>query len=192
MLDPQYLFPTLEGFAFIPQIDLFASRINKQFAQYVSYRPDPFASYIHAFTITLADKQFYCFPPFKLYTQSNKKNNMRQRQGSPGSTTIANTDMVSHVTTDIGATTSCPSTSWRPVGDATQTRADPPTSQEVKDSYLSCIRGKLQVKGFSSDTIDIILSSWRDDTQTQYQAVAKKWFGLCEKHNCDATLFLCL
>jgi hypothetical protein len=111
MLDPQYLFPTLEGFAFIPQIDLFASRINKQFAQYVSYRPDPFASYIHAFTITLADKQFYCFSPFKLYTQINKKNNMRQRQGSPGSTTIANTDMVSHVTTDIGATTSCPSTS---------------------------------------------------------------------------------
>jgi hypothetical protein len=101
--------------------------------------------------------------------------------------------MVSHVTTDIGATTSCPSTSsWRPVGDATQTRADPPTSQEVKDSYLSCIRGKLRVKGISSDTIDIILSSWRDDTQTQYQAVAKKWFGLCEKHNCDATLFLCL
>jgi hypothetical protein len=67
-----------------------------------------------------------------------------------------------------------------------QARADPPTSQEAKDSYLSCIRGKLQVKGFSSDTIDIILSSWRDGTLTQYQPVANKWFEFCEKHNCDA------
>ena len=45
-------------------IDLFASRINKQFDQYVSYRPDPFASYIDAFTISWAETKFYCFPPF--------------------------------------------------------------------------------------------------------------------------------
>ena len=69
MLNPQYLFPTLKGFAFIPQIDLFASRINKQFAQYVSYRPDPFASYIHSFTITLADKQFIVFLPSVVYSE---------------------------------------------------------------------------------------------------------------------------
>ena len=73
MLNPQYLFPASKRFAFIPQIDLFASRINKQFAQYVSYRPDPFASYIHAFTITLADKQFYCFPPISSILRAIRK-----------------------------------------------------------------------------------------------------------------------
>ena len=50
---------------------------------------------------------------------------------------------------------------------------------------MSCIRGKLQVKGFSADTIDIILSSWREGTQTQYKSVAKRWFEFCEKNSCD-------
>ena len=64
MLNPTYLSQALEGIPFTPVIDLFASRINKQFDQYVSYRPDPLARYIDAFTISWADANFYCFPPF--------------------------------------------------------------------------------------------------------------------------------
>ena len=64
MLNPKYLSQVLEGIAFTPVIHLFASRINKQFDQYVSYRPDPSASYIDAFTISWAETKFYCFPPF--------------------------------------------------------------------------------------------------------------------------------
>ena len=37
-----------------------------------------------------------------------------------------------------------------------QAGAEAPATQEAKNSYLSCIRDKLQVKGFSADTIDII------------------------------------
>ena len=51
------------------QFDLFASRLNKQFTQYVSYRPDPFAFYINAFTISWGDKQCYCFPPVSCILQ---------------------------------------------------------------------------------------------------------------------------
>ena len=64
MLNPKYLSQVLEGIPFTPVIDLFASRINKQFDQYVSYRPYPFASYIDAFTISWTETKFYCFPPF--------------------------------------------------------------------------------------------------------------------------------
>ena len=64
MLNPKYLSQVLEGIPFTPVIDLFASRNNKQFDQYVSYRPDPFASNIDAFTISWAETKFYCFPPF--------------------------------------------------------------------------------------------------------------------------------
>ena len=64
MLNPKYLSQVLEEIAFTPVIHLFASRINKQFDQYVSYRPDPLASYIDAFTISWAETKFYCFPPF--------------------------------------------------------------------------------------------------------------------------------
>lgn len=64
MLNPRYLSQALEGLPFAPVIDLFASRINKQYDHYVSYRPDPFARYIDAFSISWADIKFYCFPPF--------------------------------------------------------------------------------------------------------------------------------
>ena len=64
MINPKYLSQALKGIPFTPVIDLSASRINKHFDQYMSYRPDPFASYIDAFTISWADTNFYCFPPF--------------------------------------------------------------------------------------------------------------------------------
>ena len=64
MINPTYLSQAFEGIPFTPVIDLFASRINKQFHQYVSYRPDPFARYNDAFTISWIDAKFYCFPPF--------------------------------------------------------------------------------------------------------------------------------
>ena len=71
---------------------------------------------------------------------------------------------------------------------ASRIRPGPQTSspvQELEHSYLSCIRNKLQVRGFATDTIDIILSSWREGTKTQYQSTAKKWFDFCQKNNCD-------
>ena len=117
----------------------------------------------------------------QLYTQSGKKDHKRQSQGSSGSTAMVDTVMVSHAFSNIGTTTSCPSTSIESVTNAIQVGAEAPATQEAKNSYLSCIRGKLQVKGFSADTIDIILSSWREGTQTQYKSVAKRWFEFCDK-----------
>lgn len=48
-----------------PEIDLFASRLNNKLPVYCSWQPDPFASYIDAFTIDWG--KFTCsyiFPPF--------------------------------------------------------------------------------------------------------------------------------
>lgn len=47
-----------------PDIDLFASRINKKCVKYVSWHKDPFAWNIDAFTIKWKDFFFYAFPPF--------------------------------------------------------------------------------------------------------------------------------
>ena len=130
--------------------------------------------------------------PIQLYTQSGKKDHTRQSQGSSGSTAVADTVMVSHAFSNIRTTTSCPSTSAESVTNSTQAGAEAPTTQKAKNSYLSCIRGKLQVKGFSADMIDIILSSRREGTQTQYKLVAKRWFEFCDKNSCDviAMIFL--
>ena len=64
MLNPDDLASVLKQLQFQPEIDLFASRLNKQFKNYRSYRPDPEASHIDAFSITWEKLKFYGFPPF--------------------------------------------------------------------------------------------------------------------------------
>lgn len=49
---------------FNPSTDLFASRLNKQLPLFVSYRPDPEASSVDAFSLNWEGISFYAFPPF--------------------------------------------------------------------------------------------------------------------------------
>ena len=66
MLNPTDLQKSLTQLQFTPVIDLFASRINKQFVRYASFRPDPEAETIDAFTIQWGNLKFYMFPPFSV------------------------------------------------------------------------------------------------------------------------------
>ena len=54
----------LKHFKFKPVIDLFASRINNQLPRFFSFRPDPEAEVINAFSVNWHSIPFYCFPPF--------------------------------------------------------------------------------------------------------------------------------
>jgi len=47
-------------------LDLFASRTNSQLYRYVSWKPDPYALYIDAFTGIWNNEYFFAFPPFSL------------------------------------------------------------------------------------------------------------------------------
>ena len=47
-----------------PDVDLFASRLNKQIDVFVSWHPDPDAFAVDAFTMSWANTFFYAFPPF--------------------------------------------------------------------------------------------------------------------------------
>ena len=51
MPDPETLHYSLKILKFEPDVDLFASRISKQFQNYVAYRPDPDAFAIDAFSL---------------------------------------------------------------------------------------------------------------------------------------------
>ena len=62
MLSPRYLHQSLNLLSFKTEIDLFATQINKQFSDYVAYRPDLEAKFIDAFTIGWSGLKFYAFP----------------------------------------------------------------------------------------------------------------------------------
>ena len=73
MLKPSVLHDALCTLGFKPDIDLFASRLNKQFANYCSYKPDPGAFHIDTFSISWSSENFYCFPPFSCILQVLQK-----------------------------------------------------------------------------------------------------------------------
>ena len=56
-----------------PEIDLFASRLNKKVERYVSWSADPGAVAIDAFTIDWQNLKFYAFPPFCLISKCIQK-----------------------------------------------------------------------------------------------------------------------
>jgi len=64
-----------------PTIDLFASRLNAQVACYASWRPDPGATYVDAFSISWENQFFYAFPPFSLIARCLQKISMEKAEG---------------------------------------------------------------------------------------------------------------
>ncbi|PZC70555.1 hypothetical protein B5X24_HaOG215645 [Helicoverpa armigera] len=56
-----------------PSIDLFASRINRKCDLYVSWKKDPDAYAVNAFTLNWRNLNFYAFPPFSVILKSLRK-----------------------------------------------------------------------------------------------------------------------
>ena len=57
----------------LPEVDLFASRLNNQLSTYVSWMPDPGAWVVDAFTMHWGALKFYAFPPFCLIAKCLQK-----------------------------------------------------------------------------------------------------------------------
>ena len=77
-LDKNVFDDIMQHFSFHPDIDLFASRLNTQLPKFVSFRPDPEALHVNAFTISWEGQNVYIFPPFscigKVIQKMNNEN----------------------------------------------------------------------------------------------------------------------
>ena len=72
-LDSRVLQSTLTQLKFTPSVDLFASRLNARYERYVSFRPDPEAFAVDAFSLSWQSLDFYAFPPFSVITRVLQK-----------------------------------------------------------------------------------------------------------------------
>ena len=66
----------ISALQFTPEIDLFASRLNKQIDKYVSFKPDPEAFEVDAFFMSWTNLKFYAFPPFSCISRCLQKINL--------------------------------------------------------------------------------------------------------------------
>ena len=67
------IFVKLTSVFFLPEIDMFASRINKQLPRFVAWHADPDAEAIDAFMMHWRDLSLYLFPPFSLISKCLQK-----------------------------------------------------------------------------------------------------------------------
>ena len=72
-LDPASVQTALADLQSPPEIDLFASRVNCQFRRYRSFKPDPTAEAIDAFTISWHNLKFMPFHLLALCRQYSRK-----------------------------------------------------------------------------------------------------------------------
>ena len=63
------LFARLSHVFYIPWVELFASRLNRQVDLFVSWKPEPEAWAVDAFSIAWRDIKFYAFPPFSVLSR---------------------------------------------------------------------------------------------------------------------------
>ena len=79
-LNTELLQQALQILGVNPDLDLFASRINTQLSSYVSFKPDPAAKAVDAFTLSWHDTRFYAFHHFasflkycKIFAETEQK-----------------------------------------------------------------------------------------------------------------------
>ena len=64
----------IDKFRIQPKLDLFASRLNYQILPFVSYKPDPEAMHVDAFTLDWSSYEtLYAFPPFSIINRMLSK-----------------------------------------------------------------------------------------------------------------------
>ena len=77
----QNVFNNIEDKFGVAEIDLFASRINKKYLQYASWKPDPFSMIVDAFSANWSCLKFYAFPPFSMVLTCVQKIRAEQATG---------------------------------------------------------------------------------------------------------------
>ena len=184
MLNSQYLQSALKILEFEPKFDLFALRLNKQFENYCSYRPDPEASHIDAFSISWSKLQFYCFPPFSCLLQAVRK---ILQEKAKGIIVIPNwpTQAWYHLLHPLLLK---PPQVLHPSKKLLRLPASPEELHPLHkrlELHMSSVRQQLIIQGISSMSAEVIMALWREGTKSQYQTYIDKWIRFCSQNNCE-------
>ena len=179
---------SLKTLQFAPDNDLFASRLNKQLPDYVTYRPDPESIAIDAFTINWAKLKFYAFPPFSVIAAVLKK---IQEDKATGVCVLPNWSshcLVPQGNENDGTGTSSVGREQNTTPFAQPTNRTPSAPQKNTDpACLPLIRTHLNNKEISTTAKDIIMASWRASTAKQYQIHLSRWEMFCKSRNINTS-----
>ena len=182
----QELFEKMTNLLGKREIDLFASRLNNQLNQYVSWHPDPGAAFIDAFNLNWHNIQFYAFPPFRLIARCLQKCITDEAEG-------------------ILITPLWPTQFWFPqllqliqgkpvmfpqhklvLQQPLHPQESTSFVEVTKTGALENLGQRFRKEGFSAEATDLIMDSWRSSTKRQYTTYINRWIQFCKCKNIDS------
>ena len=142
-----------------PDIDLFASRLNAQVEDYVSWKPHPMAKFVDAFTIFLLclSSILSCF---KVCTENISRPGIRNSSNS----LVDNSALLYGCTEPSNRNLTCIKYFSSESDSSNSGRSSSPTPTSAVDG-MQVIRRSLQESEISPDIVDIIMHSWREHTE---------------------------
>ena len=168
----------------LPDIDLFASRLNCQIRPFISWGPDPDCAAVDAFTVNWSRwATIYAFPPFSLIQKTLGKLEKDQAEGLL---------IVPHWPTAVwypdaktADTETNPCTSGKESSSVGPLRCSSSPTQTASASGSLLIRKAVQAQGIRGRTCEIICASWRESTKRQYAVYFSCWNQYCASRNSD-------
>ena len=169
----------------IPEIDLFASRLNHQVGRYYTWKPDPGAEAVDTFTEDWSRNTFYAFPPFNLVGRVLKKTEMDKAEGIivvpfwptqawfSKFTTMCNDGPYILFNRRAQPTLKHP---WRTEAYLPNTRLLVAPVSAQPSSH----------RDISETAKDLLRASWRKSTHKQYKGHIKKWSEYCSERKVDS------
>jgi hypothetical protein len=154
-------------------IDLFASKLNRQLKRYYSNLPGENAEVIDAFTTQWTDTNYYCFPPFSLISRILQK----LKSDKTDMTLLAPLWPTQHwfpqLLHSIVKNSFIIPKQDRLLYQPKQPSVVHPLAKMT--GSFSDIWKSLRNLGVSRDTAHILMSSWKSSTKQQYWTYFRKW-----------------
>ncbi|KAK3889264.1 hypothetical protein Pcinc_006829 [Petrolisthes cinctipes] len=169
-----------------PDIDLFASRLNKQIKRICSWKPDPEAEHFDAFTINWAQFELiYMFPPFSLISRCLQKMRAEEAMGWLVVCTFVDDPAVDgNITQDAGGRTSANQKKEKCTKASIDDGGTPNHATHQAD-FIFVVREKLREQGISTEGTDILLASWRPGMEKRYRPHVNRWSTFCNRGDFD-------
>ena len=151
-----------------PVIDLFASRLSNQLPAFYSWKPDPNSLALNALQQTWSHKHLLCFSPIFSDTQDTKEGRVGE---SPvfdtNSTNLAEPDMVPSVNSFFNEKSPALTSTFKSLKE--------PSRGNTQVSCLDYYRQHLAKKGITEGASNLVFSSRREGTTSNYFSSWNKW-----------------
>ena len=150
-------------------INLFASQITKQLPRFYSWRPGRSNRFLHT---KLDSGEGLCQSPMVPDFSLSESDKETTSESSSGDTTLAIPTMVSSASRNAGGPS--PLTSKHPRSNLEPNQ--PGVHNETgsaKTGRMAHLRESFASRGISTQASDLLLSSWRDKTNSNYNSVCK-------------------